>query len=39
MAVGEPAEDEGGEPKPRLPFEHIFHKIVMMQVMINNVVN
>lgn len=26
MAVGEPAEDEGGEPKPRLPFEHIFHK-------------
>ncbi|MEJ7174664.1 oxygen-insensitive NADPH nitroreductase [Staphylococcus caprae] len=26
MAVGEPAEDENGAPKPRLPFEHIFHK-------------
>ena len=28
MAVGEPAEDENGSPKPRLPFEHIFHKNV-----------
>ena len=39
MAVGEPAEDENGAPKPRLPFEHIFHKIATTQVMINNVVN
>lgn len=28
MAVGEPAEDENGSPKPRLPFELIFHKNV-----------
>ena len=26
MAVGEPADDENGAPKPRLPFEHVFHK-------------
>ncbi|HJF66997.1 oxygen-insensitive NADPH nitroreductase [Staphylococcus kloosii] len=26
MAVGEPADDENGAPKPRLPFEHIFHE-------------
>ncbi|UDI79187.1 oxygen-insensitive NADPH nitroreductase [Staphylococcus taiwanensis] len=28
MAVGEPADDENGAPKPRLPFEHVFHKNV-----------
>ena len=28
MAVGEPSEDENGSPKPRLPFEHVFHKNV-----------
>ena len=26
MALGEPADDENGEPKPRLPLEHIFHQ-------------
>ena len=26
MAVGEPSEDESGSPKPRLPFEHVFHE-------------
>lgn len=26
MAVGEPADDENGAPKPRLPFEHVFHE-------------
>lgn len=26
MAVGVPADDEDGAPKPRLPFEHIFHE-------------
>ncbi|PNZ09400.1 oxygen-insensitive NADPH nitroreductase [Staphylococcus simiae] len=25
MAVGEPADDENGSAKPRLPFEHVFH--------------
>lgn len=25
MAVGEPAEDENGAAKPRLPFDHVFH--------------
>lgn len=25
MAIGEPADDENGAPKPRLPFEHVFH--------------
>ncbi|MCO4327739.1 NADPH-dependent oxidoreductase [Staphylococcus agnetis] len=25
MAIGEPADDENGTPKPRLPFEHVFH--------------
>lgn len=28
MAIGEPAEDENGSSKPRLPFEHVFHKNV-----------
>ena len=28
MAIGEPAEDENGSPKPRLPFGHVFHKNV-----------
>lgn len=26
MAVGEPADDENGAPKPRLPQEHVFHR-------------
>ncbi|AYU54057.1 oxygen-insensitive NADPH nitroreductase [Staphylococcus debuckii] len=26
MAVGEPADDENGAPKPRLPFESVFHE-------------
>ena len=26
MVVGEPTDDENGAPKPRLPFEHVFHK-------------
>ncbi len=25
MAVGEPADDENGAAKPRLPFDHVFH--------------
>ncbi|UXR78307.1 MULTISPECIES: oxygen-insensitive NADPH nitroreductase [unclassified Staphylococcus] len=25
MAIGVPSEDENGTPKPRLPFEHVFH--------------
>lgn len=25
MAIGVPADDENGTPKPRLPFEHVFH--------------
>lgn len=25
MAIGEPANDEDGTPKPRLPLEHVFH--------------
>ncbi|UEX90064.1 NADPH-dependent oxidoreductase [Staphylococcus ratti] len=25
MAIGEPAEDEAGTPKPRLPLDHVFH--------------
>ena len=25
MAIGEPAEDENGAPKPRLPLDHVFH--------------
>ncbi|EKU48203.1 NADPH-dependent oxidoreductase [Staphylococcus massiliensis] len=26
MAIGEISEDENGTPKPRLPFEHVFHE-------------
>lgn len=26
MAIGEPAENENGSAKPRLPLEHVFHR-------------
>ena len=30
--LGEPAEDENGSPKPRLPFEHVFHKMSIIVI-------
>lgn len=35
MAVGEPADDENGAPKPRLPFEHVFHKTLTIAMLKN----
>ena len=35
MAVGEPADDENGAPKPRLPFEHVFHKTFTIAMLKN----
>ena len=35
MAVGEPADDENGAPKPRLPFEHVFHKTFIIAMLKN----
>ena len=32
MAIGEPAEDENGSPKPRLPFGHVFHKMSIIVI-------